>query len=170
MRLSLSQQRQLMKTLPIRHKKFIHQYCKGCQMRGDGIMDIVKSVGKFGKKTIKSLTPAAKSIIKELKPIVKEVGPVILKEVIAPMLKAKFAGGGMKMYTAGSGYSGSGLSPAGSGLRLAGQRGKGCCGSGKKRNVSSNPWLVHVKKVRASHMDKKYSDVLKLAAKSYTKK
>ena len=133
-------------------------------MRGDGFLDIVKSVGKFGKKTIKSLTPAAKSIIKELKPIVKEVGPIILKEVIAPMLKAKFAGSGMKMYTAGSGYSGSGLSPAGSGLRLAGQRGKG------KKNVSSNPWLVHVKKVRAMHMDKKYSDVLKLASKSYTKK
>jgi hypothetical protein len=46
-------------------------------MRGEGFMDILKSIGKV------------------LGPIAKEVGPVALKEFILPFLKTKMAGQGL---------------------------------------------------------------------------
>ena len=143
-------------------------------MRGEGFMDILKSVGSFGSKAVKFLTPAAKAIAKELKPIIKEVGPVVMKEVVVPLLKKKFLGGGISMFMPGSG-----LNPAGGSLRLAGQRGKGCCSKGKGIGVAggglnpagggkkSNPWMTHVKKVKNANKGMKFSDVLKLASKSY---
>ena len=63
--------------------------CRRCQMRGDGLTDILKSAGRV------------------LGNVGKEIGPVVLKELIIPMLKKK--------------YLGSGLSPAGGTLKLAGQ-------------------------------------------------
>jgi hypothetical protein len=46
-------------------------------MKGDGIMSILKSIGKV------------------LGPIAKEVGPTVLKELVLPMLKKKIAGKGL---------------------------------------------------------------------------
>jgi hypothetical protein len=55
--------------------------------------------------------------------------------------------------------NGEGLKLAGKGLKLAGK------GKGKP-----NPWLLHVKKFKESHPDLKYSEVLKQAKLTYTKK
>ena len=38
-----------------------------------------------------------------------------------------------------------------------------------KGKGKENPWLIHVKKFRASHPDIKYSDVLKQAKATYKK-
>jgi len=46
-------------------------------MKGDGLMDIVKSVGKV------------------LGPIAKEVGPVVMKQFVLPMIEKKIAGKGL---------------------------------------------------------------------------
>jgi len=37
----------------------------------------------------------------------------------------------------------------------------------KEQKKKINPWLVHVKKVRADNKDMKFKDVLKKAKKSY---
>ena len=69
-------------------------------MRGDGIADILKSVGSV------------------LGPIIKEVGPTVLKEFVVPFIMKKIE---KKMAS----KKGDGLKIPGSGLRLAGQRGRG---------------------------------------------
>ena len=72
---------------------------------GEGWWDSLKS---FGQKAL--------PILKEVAgPIATFVGPIILKEFLLPMLKAKF-GGGLKL-------SGQGKKKKGSGLGLAGQGG-----------------------------------------------
>jgi hypothetical protein len=157
MRLTKQQQRAVMNSLPRKHKAFLHQYCQESQMGGDGIGNILKSIGSFGSSVVKKMTPAAKAIVKELRPVLKEVGPVVLKEVVVPLLKARFSGGGMKI------YAGSGLSPAGGGLRLAGQRQRGRGRGGK----SANPWLVHVNRERSKHPGLTYKEVLKRASSTY---
>lgn len=75
--LTLPQQRMLLGSITPARKKAVKKYCQTCNMRGDGIMDILKSVGKV------------------LGPIAKEVGPVVLKEFILPFLKTKMEGKGV---------------------------------------------------------------------------
>lgn len=87
-RLSLAQQRKLLRALPAARINAVKKHCRLCEMRGEGLMSILKSVGKA------------------LGPIAKEIGPVVLKEMILPLLKKKL---------------GMGLTPAGGTLRLAGQ-------------------------------------------------
>ena len=40
----------------------------------------------------------------------------------------------------------------------------------KSKSKKSNPWLAHVKKVRAKNKDKPYKQVLIMAKKTYKKK
>ena len=132
-------------------------------MRGEGFLDVLKSAGKF--------------LVKTLGPIAKEVGPTVLKELVVPMLKKK-AGLGLNPAGAGFAMPSSGLKLAGQGLKLAGQ---GAVGRGKAATTNpqrsggpagaekSNPWMTHVKKVKAENPKLKFSEVLKLAAKSYKK-
>jgi hypothetical protein len=100
-KLSLSQQRALLKALPQHRKMAVKKHCQSCQMRGDGIIDILKSVKSA------------------LGPIISEVGPTVLKEFVAPYIMKKIEQVSKK------GNKGDGLKIPGSGLRLAGQRGKG---------------------------------------------
>ena len=148
-RLSVARQREIINGLPKSKIAIVKKHCRSCEMKGEGIMDILKSVKKA------------------LGPIVAKVGPTVMKELVLPLLKKKI---------------GLGLSPAGNGLKLAGQgnitavSGQGLnLAGGKKRNVktvksiSSNPWMAHVKKVKGQNPKLKFSEVLKLASKSYKK-
>ena len=91
-RLSLTQQRSLLNSLPATRKIALKRYCRACEQRGDGIKDILKKIGAF------------------LGPIAKDVGPKVLKEFIIPLLLKK-----------AKEHYGVGLSPAGGSLKLAGQ-------------------------------------------------
>jgi len=75
--LTLSQQRDLLNSITPARKRAVKSYCRACNMRGEGFMDILKSIGKV------------------LGPIVKEIGPVALKEFILPFLKKKMEGQGL---------------------------------------------------------------------------
>ncbi len=100
-KLSLAQQRAMLRALPKHRKMAVKKHCQSCQMRGEGISDILKSVGSV------------------LGPIFKEVGPTVLKEFVVPFIMKK-----IEKKISGS-KKGDGLKIPGSGLRLAGQRGKG---------------------------------------------
>lgn len=77
MRLTTPQQRILLKSLPQSKKNEVKAHCKACQMRGEGFMDIIKSIGRV------------------LGPIAKEVGPTVLKEFVLPFIKKKMDGNGL---------------------------------------------------------------------------
>jgi hypothetical protein len=96
-RLSQTQQRYILNSLPATRKTALKKYCRACEQHGDGIKDILKKVGAF------------------LGPIAKDVGPKILKEFIIPLLLKK----AQEKY--GIDPAGQGLSPAGGSLKLAGQ-------------------------------------------------
>tara|TARA_R110000803_G_scaffold3847_2_gene13133 strand:- start:4194 stop:4469 length:276 start_codon:yes stop_codon:yes gene_type:complete len=87
-RLSLTEQRKLVKALPVSRINAVKKHCKSCDMRGEGLMDILKTVGKI------------------LGPVAKELGPTVLKEIIAPFIKKKikkrYGGKGLKL--AGRGH------------------------------------------------------------------
>jgi len=95
-RLTLSQQRALLRALPASRKNACKRHCQECQMRGEGLKSILKSIGRA------------------LGPVVKEIGPTVLKEFVLPMVKKK-----------AKEKFGLGLTPPGGALRLAGQRGRG---------------------------------------------
>ena len=76
-RLKLTEQRRLYDALPKARKVALRKHCQCCQMRGDGIKDILKSVGKV------------------LGPIAKEIGPTVMKEIVLPLLKKKIEGKGL---------------------------------------------------------------------------
>ena len=77
-RLTLPQQRALLRALPASRKNACKKHCHDCQMRGEGLKDILKSIGKT------------------LGPVIKEIGPTVLKEFLLPMLKQKL-GSGLKL-------------------------------------------------------------------------
>ena len=126
MALSLKEQRKIIKALDPKRRKRIREHCVKCEMKGEGLGDILKSIGKV------------------LGPIAKEIGPTVLKELVVPLLKSRV---GLGLRTSGSGLKcagcGHGLGVVhnvckpksgrrgkttakarkGTGLRLAGQRG-----------------------------------------------
>jgi hypothetical protein len=104
-RLTTPQQKALLHALPAHRKNAVKKHCQSCQMQGEGIMDILKSIGGV------------------LGPIAKEIGPTVLKEFILPFVKKKMAGNGHGM----------GLSPAGGALKLAGQGKKMTKGSAEMK-------------------------------------
>ena len=76
-RLTLPQQRTLYRALPAQRRMMVKKHCRECAMKGQGIMDILKSISNI------------------LGPIAKELGPTILKEIIVPLIKKKMEGGGL---------------------------------------------------------------------------
>jgi len=84
-KLTKAEQRKLFDALPAARKNALHKHCKACSQRGEGFLDIFKSIGKF------------------LGPIAKELGPTLLKEIIMPLLKQKagIKGSGLKLAGAG---------------------------------------------------------------------
>jgi hypothetical protein len=78
-KLSLPEQRALLRALPTSRKNACKRHCQSCQMKGEGVMDILKSIGKV------------------LGPVAKEIGPIVLKEFILPFLKKKLEGGSLKL-------------------------------------------------------------------------
>lgn len=95
-KLNLPEQRRLLQSLPKHRLGLVKKHCEACQMKGDGVKDIVQKLGSI------------------LGPIVKEVGPTVLKEMILPYLKKKVKGKKDK--------KGGSLSLPGAGLKLAGVR------------------------------------------------
>jgi len=78
-KLTVSQQRSLYRALPASRKLAVKKHCQQCQMRGEGIMSILKSVGKA------------------LGSVGKELGPTVIKEIIAPMVLKKYGGSGLTL-------------------------------------------------------------------------
>jgi hypothetical protein len=133
-KLTLPQQRVLYNALPMNRKMAVKKHCKSCEMRGEGIKDIMKKIGDV------------------LGPVAKELGPKVLKEIIVPLLmnyakeKAGLSGTGLSpagggLGVAGGYYGGKGLSPAGGSLKLAGQ--------GKKMKKGSQEMKDHMARIRA---------------------
>lgn len=96
-RLTLIEQRKLYHSLPKHRKDLVHAAIlrkhKGGEMKGSGLMDIVKSVGNA------------------LGHLGKEIGPVIIKEVVSAFIKSKMSGKGITL-------PGGGLKLAGQGKRM----------------------------------------------------
>lgn len=93
-KLSPSQQMKMLKALPAHRKNAVKAHCKACQMKGQGIADILKTIGSV------------------LGPIISEVGPTVLKSFILPFIKKKLAGNGLRLGGAGlrlAGQRGKGL-------------------------------------------------------------
>jgi len=78
-KLTVAQQRSLYRALPASRKLAVKKHCQQCQMRGEGFMDILKSVGKA------------------LGSVGKELGPTVIKEIIAPMVLKKYGGSGLTL-------------------------------------------------------------------------
>jgi hypothetical protein len=74
-RLKLSEQRALLGALPKSRIKALEKHCLKCQMKGQGIKEILKSASQI------------------LGPIAKELGPTVMKELIIPMLKKQMGMG-----------------------------------------------------------------------------
>lgn len=107
-RLTIKEQRDLIKAIPHSRKISVRKYCETCQQRGDGIGDILKKIGSV------------------LGPIAKELGPTVMKELVIPFIKQKITQ--PPAQPAGKGLTlpgGKGLTLPGRGLRLAGQTGRG---------------------------------------------
>tara|TARA_R110000787_G_scaffold191748_2_gene303242 strand:- start:957 stop:1298 length:342 start_codon:yes stop_codon:yes gene_type:complete len=76
-RLTIPQQRMLIKTISPARKRAIKTHCNKCSMKGQGFKEILKSIGSV------------------LGPIAKEIGPIVLKELILPFVKKKISGKGL---------------------------------------------------------------------------
>ena len=80
MKLTISQQKALLKALPQSKKNTIRRHCQSCSMRGEGLMDIFKSAKKH------------------LGPLASVIGPVVWKHYIRPWIKKKTGmGRGLKL-------------------------------------------------------------------------
>ena len=77
--LTLKEQRNFLRDLPMRTKKKCKSHCRQQQMQGKGISDILKSIGNV------------------LGPIVKALGPTVLKSFIVPFLEKKMRGDGLRL-------------------------------------------------------------------------
>ena len=97
MKLSKDQQRALLEALPHSRKMVIRKKCHDCQMRGEGMSEILTSVTAY------------------LGPIAKKAGPIVVREFIIPYVLQKIERRLEKFIN----------NQNGSGLRLAGQRGRG---------------------------------------------
>lgn len=71
MKLTVSQQRKLIRALPVHRRMTVQRQCRACQMQGQGIKEIMSK---------------ARSA---LGPIAKEIGPKVMKELIIPLLLKK---------------------------------------------------------------------------------
>ena len=77
-KLTIREQRALVRALPTSRKMAVRAHCRACQQRGAGLGDILKSVCRV------------------LGPFAKEIGPTVLRELVIPMLKKKMDGKGLK--------------------------------------------------------------------------
>jgi hypothetical protein len=78
-KLTVAQQRALYRALPASRKLAVKKKCLECQMKGDGLFDIIKKIGKT------------------LGHIGKEIGPTVLKEIVAPLVLKKYGGKGLTL-------------------------------------------------------------------------
>ena len=78
-KLTVAQQRALYRALPASRKLAVKRHCQQCQMRGEGLFSILKSIGKT------------------LGYVGKESGPTVLKEIIAPLVIKKYGGKGLTL-------------------------------------------------------------------------
>jgi hypothetical protein len=115
-KLSVAQQKMLMKTISATQLNHMKRHCLSCKMGGSGLGDIWRSVKNTFKKAI---------------PFIGDIGGKVLKDVLLPLASKKLmpiAGNLLSKVLGGSGYSGQGL-------RLAGQKGKGLRLSGGSKQV-----------------------------------
>ena len=111
-KLTLAEQRKLIRAMPAHRVNACKTHCQMKQMQGEGISDILKSIGSV------------------LGPIAREVGPTILKELILPFLQKKMSGNGLNIPGSGLNLPGKGKPKKkvkrkptkGRGLKLAGVR------------------------------------------------
>ena len=99
MKLSKEQKRALLNALPASRKEAIKKHCQSCQMRGEGMSEIISSVTAY------------------IGPLAKKAGPIVVREFIIPYVLQKIERRLEKFIN--------NQNQNGSGLRLAGQRGRG---------------------------------------------
>jgi hypothetical protein len=71
MKLSKAEQLKLLHALPIHRTLAVKAHCKSCAMKGEGVGQILKSIGSV------------------LGPIIREIGVPVLKEFVLPFIKHK---------------------------------------------------------------------------------
>jgi len=103
-KLTQAEQLKLLNALPAHRKSAVKSYCKECVMRGEGVGEIIKMIGKI------------------LGPIVGEISPAMIKKYIIPFIEKSLA----------AQKAGNGLILPGNGLKLAGQGRKKKVGRPKK--------------------------------------
>jgi hypothetical protein len=110
-KLSVAQQKMLMKSLSANQLNHMKRHCLACKMGGNGLGDIWRSVKNAFKKTI---------------PFISDIGGKVLKDTLLPLASKKLLpiAGNLLSKVLG-----------GSGLRLAGQKGKGLRLSGGSKQV-----------------------------------
>jgi hypothetical protein len=79
MKLTTQEQRKLMHALPAHRIAAVRAHCSKCEMRGEGLASILKSMTSV------------------LGPVAREVGPTVLRELVVPFLKKKIAGKGLRL-------------------------------------------------------------------------
>ena len=121
-KLTTTQQRALYNALPNIRKLALKKHCNACQMRGEGMKEIMAKIGDV------------------LGPIARELGPKVMKEIIVPLLM-NYAKEKTGLSGKGRSPAGGSLSPAGGSLRLAGQ--------GKKMKKGSQEMKDHMARIRA---------------------
>jgi hypothetical protein len=88
-KISLAQQRAVARALltpPVKARLKAH--CRHCEQRGEGLLDILGSAGKF--------------LVKNVGDVAKTLGPTVIREIVGPLIRKKI---------------GAGLRPAGAGKK-----------------------------------------------------
>lgn len=84
MKLTVAQQRKLLKALPAHRVSSVRKVCKECKfsgrnLTGSGIKDVMAKARKA------------------LGPLAQEIGPTVLKEFVMPMIMKKISGSGLRL-------------------------------------------------------------------------
>jgi len=110
-KLSIAQQKALMKTISVSQLNHMKRHCLTCKMGGAGLGDIFRSI---------------KNKFKSVLPFLGDIGGKVLKDTLLPLASKKLLpiAGNLLSKVLGGG-----------GLRLAGQKGKGLRLSGGSKQV-----------------------------------
>jgi hypothetical protein len=103
-KLSVAQQRQLMKRISANQLNQMKKHCLQCKMGGSGVGDMWRSVKNAFKSAI---------------PFIGDIGGKVLKDVLLPKLTQKVLpmAGNILSKVLGNGYAGKGLKLSGSGAK-----------------------------------------------------
>lgn len=85
MALTKKEKHAIFRSLPASKQLAFKRMCSDCAMKGEGFGSFLRKAGRI------------------LGPVAKVIGPVVLKEIVLPVIRKKLAGSGLKL--AGTGKS-----------------------------------------------------------------